>query len=129
MEGTDVTLSDLVRRLSALDLDAIARAELAGQGARVADQVRLALSTPPGGPHDHPWRESGALHDSIGSDAEGDEAVVGSTSNVALFQEHGTDRVPPRPTFAPIASAQGETIATTLANAIAVALNQAVREA
>ena len=122
-------LSDLIRRLSVLDLDIVARAELAAQGEDLAGQVRQALSTPPGGPHDHPWRKTGVLRDSIGTDAEGDEAVIGSTSNIALFQEHGTDKIPPRPTFAPVASAQGEAIAASIATAIAVALNQAVREA
>jgi phage gpG-like protein len=120
-----VILADLVSRLQSLDLDTVARAELAGQGAQLADLVRTALSTLPGGPHDHPWRQTGALHDSIVNDADGDEAVVASTSETALFQEHGTATMPPRPTFTPVAAEHGETIA----HAIAAALTQAIRSA
>jgi phage gpG-like protein len=118
-------LSDLVSRLGALNLDAVARSELERQGAILADRVRDALSTLPGGPHDHPWLQSGGLRDSITHEAEGDDAVVGSRSPVALFQEHGTATLPPRPTFAPVASERGADIA----NSIAIALSQAIRSA
>ncbi len=118
-------LSDLVARLAALDIDTIARASLQQQGDKLAEQVRVALSTGPGGSHDHPWRQTGALHDSIGCLADGEDVVIGSASDVALYQEHGTPTVPPRPTFGPIAAEQGEAIAA----AIAITITQAIRSA
>jgi len=120
-----VILSNLISRLALLDLDQIGQAELAGQGQQLGDQIRSSLSAPPGGPHDHPWLQSGALRDSIGAEAEGDTAVVGSTSPIALLQEHGTVTMPPRPTFGPLAAEHGEAIAQTIAHALATAIRNA----
>ncbi len=122
-----MNIAELQARLAVLDTGTIARSALAGQASGLADQVRTALSTPPGGPHDHPWRQTGALHDSIGATAEDDTAVVGSTSTVALYQEHGTAKLPPRPTFAPLAASQGEAIAQAVAAAVAQSLADALR--
>ncbi len=122
-----MNIAELQARLAALDTDTIARTALAGQGGLLADQIRTALATAPGGPHDHPWRQTGALHDSIGTAAEGDTAIVGSTSAVALYQEHGTAELPPRPTFAPLAASQGEAIAHAVATAAAQSLADALR--
>ena len=53
---------------------------LAAQAERMADAVRHNLSDPPGsGGHDEPWRQTGALHDSVGATAEGLQAAVGSS--------------------------------------------------
>ena len=40
---------------------------LAAQAERMADAVRESLSDPPGGRHDRPWRQSGALRNSVGA--------------------------------------------------------------
>ncbi len=117
-----MTLSELVLHLQSLDLDSIARATLAEQAQRLADLAQDALSVLPGGPHDHPWRRSGTLQDSVSAQAEGDEAVIGSTSQIALYQEHGTTDLPPRPTFGPLAAAEGEAIARTVADRLTQAL-------
>lgn len=44
-----------------------------------------------------PLLRSGELRDSIGHSVEGLEAVIGSTSEIAVYQEMGTSRIPPRP--------------------------------
>ena len=104
------------------DFDAIADSALALAAERLATQVRLALSVLPGGPHDHPWLQTGALHDSIEVKSKGPEALVASTSDVAAYQEHGTATIPPRPTFAPVAAANGHALAHSIGHAVAQAL-------
>ena len=117
-----MTLTELTRRLTRLDLAATANSTLAAQAEAIATPIRDALSTQPGGPHDHPWKRSGELQNSIETQTDGPEALIGSTSQVAFWQEHGTADIPPRPTFAPIAAAQGEAIAHAIAEAVAQAL-------
>jgi phage gpG-like protein len=48
-----------------------------------------------------PLLRTGELRDSIGHAVRGFEAVIGSTSDVAVYQELGTDRIPPRPFLGP----------------------------
>jgi phage gpG-like protein len=48
-----------------------------------------------------PLLRTGALRDSIGHEVHGFEAVIGSTSDVAVFQELGTNKIPPRPFLGP----------------------------
>jgi phage gpG-like protein len=43
-----------------------------------------------------PLLRSGSLRDSIEHEVSGDEAIVGSKSDTALYQEVGTDKIPPR---------------------------------
>lgn len=114
-------LKALIDRLDQ-DFDRIANTALAEAAAGLADNVRAAFSTPPGGPHEHPWRQSGSLRDSIEAKAEGPEAVVASRSDTARYQEHGTATVPPRPTLAPVAAAEAPMIAAGIARALAAAI-------
>ncbi len=44
-----------------------------------------------------PLLRSGELRDSITHEVDGMEAVIGSTSDIMLWQEVGTIRIPPRP--------------------------------
>ncbi len=104
------------------DFAAVAEAALAVAAKRLADDVRAALSMSPGGPHDHPWCQTGGLRDSIEAKCEGSEAIVASTSKVAIYQEFGTASIPPRPTFAPLASSTGSTVARSVGYAIAKSL-------
>jgi phage gpG-like protein len=117
-----VTLSEFTRRLATLNLEALANAALAAQAETIGNQLRAALSTTPGGPHDHPWLRTGALRDSIEVQAEGPEALIGSASKVAFWHEHGTSELPPRPTFAPIAAGASEPAAHEVARAVTLAL-------
>lgn len=48
-----------------------------------------------------PLLRDGKLRDSISNEVAGHEAVVGSDSDIAVYQELGTDKIPPRPFFGP----------------------------
>ena len=50
-----------------------------------------------------PLLRSGELRDSIGHEVAGLEAVVGSTDDVMVYQELGTETIPPRPVLGPAA--------------------------
>lgn len=116
-------IQDLISKLRA-DLDEPACAALTQAADGLAARVRQAFSTPPGGPHDHPWLRTGALHDSVGHQSEGPQAFVGSSAPAAVFQEHGTATIPPRPTFGPLAAEHGAAIARRVAVAVVEALRQ-----
>ncbi len=116
-----MNLNALIARLEQ-DFDRIANDALVLSAQSLADDIRQALGTAPGGPHDHPWRQTGALQDSVGYDADQATARIGSTSEVARHQEQGTPRMPPRPTFAPLAIQSGQAIARNIADAVCRAL-------
>lgn len=64
----------------------------------VADRIAKGFSP------DDPLLRTGDLRDSIQVEATGNEAVVGSASEIAMYQELGTDRgIPPRPFLGPAA--------------------------
>ncbi|HEV2700470.1 MAG TPA: hypothetical protein VGV09_02480, partial [Steroidobacteraceae bacterium] len=50
-----------------------------------------------GFPADEPLLRTGELRDSISHEVRGHEVAIGSTSDVMVFQELGTSRIPPRP--------------------------------
>ena len=120
-----MTLKSLIARLDQ-NFDTPGHTALAEATTKLAAQLRELLNTPPGGPHIHPWRETGALHDGIEYQSDANEAAVGSISEVALYQEHGTATVPPRPTFGPLAATEGHPIAQSIGQAIAEALTTAI---
>ena len=102
--------------------EVMARA-LAEQAERMAAAVQDALSEPTDtGEHDLPWLRSGALRDSVVAQANGLQAVVGSSDPAAVPQEMGTSHMPPRPFLASIASSMGEEIARTIGAKVAAAL-------
>jgi hypothetical protein len=101
-------------------------AGLEAAAARLADAVRNELATPPGGPHDQPWRRSGALQASIATSVDGLTAQIGSNDPAAAPQEHGTAVMPPRPFLAPAASVLAEPIAHDIATALTAILARAV---
>lgn len=73
-------LRELAARLASVRAEEVMARALAAQAERMADAVRHNLSDPPGsGGHDEPWRQTGALHDSVGATAEGLQAAVGSS--------------------------------------------------
>lgn len=116
-----MNLQSLIARLDQ-DFDRIANDALGRAAATLADDMRQALNTEPGGPHGHPWRQTGALQDSIGSQSEDNTAIVGSTSEVVRYQENGTPMMSPRPTLAPLAMQSAPAIAAGIGNAIQHAL-------
>ena len=108
--------------LARLDLDAVARAALRDAAEGMAGRVRDLLAVREDGAHVQPWMRSGALRESIGVAAEGDVAVIGSTSLVAVAQECGTERVPPRPFLGAVAVLDGGAVAEAVGAAVAAAL-------
>ena len=60
-----------------------------------ADRVRQGYS------EDEPLLRSGELRDSIESEVVGLAAIVGIKSDIGLWQEVGTERIPPRPIIGP----------------------------
>jgi len=60
-----------------------------------ADRVRRGYS------EDEPLLRSGQLRDSIQSEVQGLAAIVGTKSDIGLWQEVGTGHVPPRPFIGP----------------------------
>jgi phage gpG-like protein len=120
-----VSIANLARRLARLDLAAVRQAALAAAAETIAAGVREALSQPPGGDHRFPSRQTGELADSIGVSADADEALVGSTSEIALYQERGTATVPPRPFFSVIAADHAEAAAEAVGAAVAAAIRGA----
>jgi hypothetical protein len=122
----NVKIGDIASNLARIDLAQTRAAALAGAAETIADAVREALSHPPGGEHAFPWRQTGALADSIAVAADGDAAIVGSTDAVAPDQEYGTATIPPRPFLAPIAAEHVDAAAERVGAAIAEALRSAV---
>lgn len=60
-----------------------------------ADRLRLGYT------EDDPLLRSGELKSSIESEVVGLAAIVGTKSEIGLWQEVGTDRIPPRPFIGP----------------------------
>jgi hypothetical protein len=110
-------LEEALARLGRLDPDAAARAGLRAAAEALAADVRARLATKPGGPHEAPWLRRGALRGSVAVTETDTGAVLASTSPVAVFQELGTTRTPPRPFLAPAAAAAP--VAQAVAAAIA----------
>jgi len=95
-------------------LESALAAALAEEAQNLASALRETLATSPGGPHSHPWQRTGTLHNSIEMVAADTEAVVGSNDPVAHYQEHGSQTLPPRPSFGPLAAIAGPGIAHRL---------------
>lgn len=85
----------------------------------MAERVRLGFT-----PND-PLLRTGELYASLGKTVDGASAVIGSTSQIMVWQELGTDRIPPRPVLGAAGFAQhvlvmsiaGSTAAAWLAGA------------
>jgi hypothetical protein len=60
-----------------------------------ADRVRTGYT------EDDPLERSGELKNSIESEVVGLAGIVGTKSEIGLWQEMGTDRIPPRPFIGP----------------------------
>ncbi|AVA33367.1 phage virion morphogenesis protein [Cupriavidus metallidurans] len=66
---------------------------------------------------DDPLLRSGDLRDSIGHEVGVTDAVIGSTSDIGVYQEMGTDKIPPRPFLGPAALRNEEEIQRILGRA------------
>jgi len=116
-------LNELRERLERLRPEEVMARALAEQAQRMAARVRERLSETPGAAgHDEPWLQSGALRDSVGAQADGLQAVVGSSDPAAVPQELGTAHMPARPFLVPVAAGMGEEVARAVGAAVAAAL-------
>lgn len=71
-----------------------------------------------GYPLDAPLLREGQLRDSIEHEVSGLEAVVGSKSDIAAYQEFGTRTIPPRPFIGPAAFKNKKAIQEILGKAV-----------
>lgn len=71
---------------------------------------------------DEPLLRTGGLRDSIGHEIAGSEAAVGSTSDVMVYQELGTSRMPPRPVLGPAAYKNLEKVGKLLGSHVVAAI-------
>ena len=116
-------LAEIRERLARVRAEDIMARALAEQAQRMAQAVQDALSDTPGsGQHDRPWLQSGALRASVASQADGLQAVVGSSDPAAAPQEMGTSRMEARPFLAPVAARMGEEVARAVGSTLADAL-------
>lgn len=71
------------------------------------------------GAGDTPLLVTGELRDTLGYQVEGNKAVIGSTSDLMVYQELGTPTIPPRPVLGPAAISNKELIEHTMGHAAA----------
>ena len=71
-----------------------------------------------GFPENEPLLRTGELRDSISHEVHELTATIGSTSDIMVYQEFGTERIPPRPVLGPAAEANHETIVRELGGAV-----------
>ena len=76
--------------------------------ATVDDRIRQGYSP------DEPLLRTGDLRESIKHEVKGLEAIIGSDSPIAAYQEFGTDKIPPRPFIGPAAFHNKKTIIETI---------------
>lgn len=69
-----------------------------------------------------PLLRTGELRDSMSREVVGNEAAVGSTSDVMVYQELGTVRIPPRPVLGPAAFKNRDRIEQVLGEAVVHAM-------
>lgn len=112
-------LAEAIARLRGADPPGAMAAALEGQAALMAQAVQDGLGDAPGGGHERPWLETGALRASVGHQADGLQAAVGSSDPAAAPQEMGTMHLPPRPFLAPVGAAMGEGVAEAVGAAVA----------
>ena len=82
----------------------------------VADRVQHGYAP------DEPELRDGQLRDSIGHHVECDKAVVGSTSMIAVYQELGTSRMPPRSFLEAAAHRKAEEVAHHMEREVVTAM-------
>lgn len=115
-------LADALRRLDRVNLLDSRRSALEQAAIAIEGAVRQSLSHAPGDDHTTPWLRTGELRASVGHQSDGAVAVVGSTSQVAVYQELGTPSIPPRSFLASSAAAAAEAAVLGIADTIGAAL-------
>ncbi len=75
-----------------------------------------------GFPPDAPLLASGAMRDNISTEISGNEAVIGSPDDRAVYHEFGTSKMPPRPVFGPVAFNCVEEVGDVIGGTVVAAL-------
>jgi len=75
-----------------------------------------------GFPSDAPLLASGAMRDNISTEMSGNEAVIGSPDDRAVYHEFGTSKMPPRPVFGPVAFNCAEEVGQLVGGAVIASL-------
>lgn len=114
-------LTHAIARLARLDLPAATARGTQAAATHIAESITQSLSHPPGTQRTLPALRTGALRASITQHADASGAVIASISPVAVHQEFGTARIPPRPFLAPAAQRHADDAAALIAAAIAPA--------
>jgi phage gpG-like protein len=109
-------------QLAIVDIPAVATCALEAAAQDLEAKVRDLLSQTPGQDHSVPWLRTGTLRASIGHNTDGNVAVVGSTSDIAVDQELGTRTNSPRSFLAATASAEADGVIALIVNALAQSL-------
>src|SRR5436305_2040595 len=116
-------LAELRERLARVQAEEVMSRALAEHAEHLAQAVRDGLSDTPGSAeHDRPWLRTGELRESVSSQADGLQAVVGTSDPAATPQEMGTAKMEARPFLAPVAAGMGEQIARAIGAKVAAAL-------
>jgi HK97 gp10 family phage protein len=71
---------------------------------------------------DTPLLVHGGLYASIEHETSGGEAIIGSKSDIAEFQEFGTDKIPPRPFIGPAEFTSRERVIEVMGKGLATAI-------
>jgi HK97 gp10 family phage protein len=79
-----------------------------------------------GFPADEPELMTGALRDSIRSRVKGLKGHIGSNSQIAVYQEFGTDKMPPRPILSLALRRKRKTIRTMVGKDLIAAITKGV---
>jgi HK97 gp10 family phage protein len=75
-----------------------------------------------GFPADEPLLRTGEVRDSIGHEVADLEAVIGSDSDILVFHEFGTAKMPPRPVLGPAVQVNEAAIVRELGGAVVAGL-------
>lgn len=126
MRDLSARLQAITARLAGLDLEQTKHDALGAAAAALEAQVEHALSSAPGDQHSAPWCRSGKLRASLETWVAANEAVVASTDPVAVDQELGTRRIPPRPFMSPAAREAAPQIAQAIGSTVEAALRHAL---
>jgi len=74
---------------------------------------------------DEPLKRTGALRASVSREVHGLDAVVGSTSDLMIYHEFGTSRMPARPVFGPAWWRHKEAVASLIAQSAVLGITGA----
>lgn len=113
-----MTPRDLARAFQDIHIQDDLTKALERQALRLQATVQASLGGGRGEAHNEPWRQTGALQDSISCNVEGLVANVGTNDPAAAPQEFGTAHVPPRPFLMPATVGLGESVGSEIARVL-----------